>query len=231
MSRLSLQVGYDKKIKELGDLIQAEAQKLQKVLEAKDSALLETRKLKEQKTSLEIVLVSLENKIKEKENNLNQLIEREGIFLSSIKKEINQEKDKLKETKSLLEEKNLDLDSLTKLSFELNKFIEKEGDIRIQYLDQKQKLDKAQDEYKEISKEAKTEKEFLEIKNKELDSYKEYVINLYGKLASYVKTANDSIKFVNTYFEENGVPIEFKLPPGEIIQVDFDNFNIKKTDT
>lgn len=231
MSRLSVKLEYEKKAAELRKLISVEAIKLQDVVDQKIFALSEINALSSRKTALLGVLAGLEAKIKEKKEELNQLIERELSFVSSIKTETDSKKKKLNDTDKLLEEKNKDLETLTKLSLELNKFIEKEGDIRTQYLKQKEKLEESSKEYNKIENKVKTEKEFLEIKNKELDSYKEYVINLYGKLASYVKTANDTIKFVNNYLEENGVPIEFKLPPGEIMEINFDNFNIKRTDT
>lgn len=231
MSRLSVKLEYEKKAAELRKLISVEAIRLQNVVDQKISALSEINALASRKTDLLGVLASLETKIKEKKDELNQLIERELSFVSSIKIETDSKKKKLNDTDKLLEEKNKDLETLTKLSLELNKFIEKEGDIRIQYLKHKEKLEESSKEWNKIENKVKSEKEFLEIKNKELDSYKEYIINLYGKLASYVKTANDTIKFVNDYLEENGVPIKFKLPPGEIMEINFDNFNIKRTDT
>lgn len=227
MSRLSLQVSYDNKINELRKLIEVEAQKLQKTIEAKDSALLELNKLREHKTTLNRVLVDLEKQIKEKQENLNQIIEKESNFLSSIKKETEKERKTLTETQINLEKVNEELDLLTKLSLELEKFVKKEGDVRIQYLDIKEKLENSIKQYENIVKTSKTEKESINREGKELDAYKEYVIDVYGKLASYVKVANETIKYVNDYLEENGTPIQFELPPGEIIKIDFNNFNKK----
>ena len=71
------------------------------------------------------------------------------------------------------------------------------------------------------------EKDSLELKNKELDAYKTYLADLYGKLATYVVVAKETVEWVNEELKKKKVPINFGFPPGEILGIDFNNFDKK----
>lgn len=231
MSRLSVQVQYDKKIEELHKLIAEEAKKLQNVIDERDFLLLEIKNLSSRKTALGRVIADLETQTKEKQEVLNQLVLRETSFINSAKVELNKEKSSLEEFKKLREKLQEELQGLNKVTSELNRFIQKEGDIKQRYLQEKEKLQQTETKTKEITIKTSEELEKLDRKNKELDIYKQYLTDLYGRIASYIKVAEESVIFVNEFMEKNQVPMKFELPPGEIISIDFNNFDIKPVDT
>ena len=231
MSKLSSHLKYEAKAKELRKLVDIEALKLQKAVEAKDSALLEVNSLKEKKTLLSNTINNLEIKIKEKQDNLNQLMERENGFLHSTKMELDKEKEALSEVKEKLEEYRKKIEELSKISVELNGFVKKTENIRVLYQKQQEDLNFIEKRHKELEERAEILKKYMISANKELDDYKKYLSDLYGKLASYVTTAKDTILQINEMLEEKKIPIVFDLPPGEVIKINFDNFNIKRIDT
>jgi len=231
MSKVSLQVQYDNKISQLRGLIEVEAKKLQDVIEAKDSALLEVRNLGERKAALNKTIGELEEKIKEKQNELDQIIKRELSFVSNIAKELVKEKNSLSEVKETLKVTNAKLSEATIASAEVDNFIKKGSKARILYLEAEQKFKLSEKQYLEFKNKTNEERESLETKNRELDAYKEYIRDLYGKLASYVTVTKETVEYVNELLKKSSVPINFGLPPGEIMEIDFDNFNIKRTDT
>ena len=113
----------------------------------------------------------------------------------------------------------------------MHRLIKREGEIKIQYLSHKESLINSEKEYKDIKDKLQSEREYLDNKNKELDFYKEYVKAIYGKLASYVNVAKGTIEDINKVIQETGTPIQFDLPPGEIIKIDFNNFDKKRIDS
>jgi len=227
MSRLSVNINYQKKLAEIIALIEKEAQNLQKVLDKKDLILFEIKELTNRKTTLIKGIADLEQSIKEKGNSLNQLVARRTSFLSSIKKETDKEKKSLKEIKNNLNKTIKEFDSLNTVASELNNFIKKETELRSKFIKQQKKLNTAKRKNKEIITETQKELAFISKKNKEFDKYKQYLIDFYGKVASYVKSAKETVEYVNTFLKKNEIPIEFDLPPGEVIKIDIDNFDKK----
>ena len=231
MSRLSVKIEYDKKVSELREMVDQEAKRLQDVVDKKEGINLEIKILSDKKTILTRGIAGLEQEIKEKQEALNQLVNRESSFVSSVKTELSKEKDDLKQTKDSLGNLTDKLNETKIVASEIDTFIKKEADARVKYLDQEEKLKLSQREFKEI--ESKTELDMKELvkRTKELDTYKQYISDLYGKLASYVKVANETVESVNSYLKEKNIPMEFGLPPGEIVKIYFNNFNIRKTDS
>ena len=54
---------------------------------------------------------------------------------------------------------------------------------------------------------------------------KSYISNLYGKLASYTRVAKETLEYVNKHLEETGTPLVFRVPEGEKIEINVDNFD------
>jgi chromosome segregation ATPase len=231
MSRLSVKIEYDKKVEQLQKLVQEEAIKLQDVIDQRDEILLNIKELSNRKTALGGVIVDLEKRVKEKEEVLNQLMVKESSFVNSVKIEFNKEKSSLEEIKKIKEKAKEELQGLNKVTSELNEFIKKEGNVKQKYLEEEKKLHFTQKENKEKVLEVNEKLKEFERKNKEFDIYKQYLTDLYGRLASYVKVAQESIVYVNEFMIDNEVPMKFDLPPGEIIKIDFNNFNNKRVDT
>jgi len=231
MSRLSIQVQYDKKIEELHQLLAKEAKKLQYVIDERESVLFEMKNLSRRKMALGKVIADLEKQTKEKKEVLNQLMERESSFVSSVKLELNKEKSSLEEIKKIKDKTKEELKGLNKVTSELNEFIKKEEDVRKKYLKERKELHLTQNENKKITIDTDSKIKELDRKNREMDVYKKYLTDLYGRIASYVKVAQESITSVNEFMEKNEVPLKFELPPGEVININIDNFNIKPVDT
>ena len=224
MSRLSVKLAYDKKIAEIHDLFEKENKKFQDLIEKKDRAILELEETKQRKATLGGLLVNLDSRIKEKKEEFDGLREKERKFVSSVKQELKQEESSLKKAKENLDQTTDDIDEMTKIAIELREFLNKESDARIRYLEAQEKLNISERKYLIFQSKTEKEKEDLIIKNKEFDVYKEYLKDLYGRLASYVVVAKETVDWVNEYFKKNKTPIHFDLPPGEILKINFDNF-------
>jgi len=227
MSHLTVKLEYDRKVAELQEMVAKEAKKLQDTVDVRDAVILEMKQLSNHKTIMLRGIAGLDEEIKKKTNILNQLIVTEESYISSSKKELNKEKESLVNTKHQLSELTDKLSELNLVAKEINQFIELEADARNKYLEEKEKLEISKRTSKKISENVTKALEKADKKNRELDNYKQYIADLYGKLATYVRVARETVETANSYFKENGVPIEFGLPPGEIVKIDFDKFNIK----
>ena len=58
-------------------------------------------------------------------------------------------------------------------------------------------------------------------RQKEMDAFKQYLTDFYGKVATYTKAAEETIAYINDQVERH-VPLRFKLPK---VPVTMDNFN------
>lgn len=231
MSRLSVKLEYDKKVAELVSMVESKAKELQNVTEAKDVAILEVRQLGERKAALGKVLVVLEGKIKEAQEHLDQTVAREGHFVSSVKVELKKEKDSLKEVSETLEKTTERVNEMSPIAKELEQFLEKESTAQAKWLEAEKKLNASVKQYLDMKAQADADREDIAKQNQAQDAYKNYLTDFYGKLATYVRVAKETVEWVDEELEKRGVPVRFDLPPGEIMQIDFNNFNKKPTDT
>lgn len=223
-SKLENQIKYDAKVAELRGLIETEARKLQDAIEAKDCALRDVLELGERKSRLAKEIVELEGKKKEELKALEQAIARNSKFAEASAEELKKEKDALKAILQVISDNRLKMEELGKIVKDTELFVSKESEARSRFLDQQSKLTTSEKRHKELdSKIRNEEKQILEDK-RSLDDMKAYLQDLYGKLAIYTEVAKDTIEYVNKHMEETGTPLQFHLPPGEILQVDFDNF-------
>lgn len=231
MSRLSVQLQYDKKVAELVSRVEAKAKELQNVTEAVDLAILEVRQLGERKATLGKVLNDLEAKIKGAQEHLSQVIDREQHFVDSVKKELTKEKSALKETTEILEKTTERINEMSPIAKQLEQFLKNESNAQAKWLEAEKKLNGSVKKYLDMKAQADADREDIAKQNQAQDAYKEYLEDLYGKLATYVRVAKETVEWVDQELEERGVPVRFDLPPGEIMQIDFNNFNQKRTDT
>ncbi len=225
MSKLSVKLGYDAKVAELQKAVATEARRLQDATEAKDTALREVRELGERKAKLVGVIEKLDREILEKREVLNSLVDRESHFVSTVKQELRKEKTALEEVRGLSAQVAGHLEELNSAAREIDGFIKREGEARLKFLSQKDKLAFIENRYEAVEKTIEQERKALEAEQKDLDAFKTYCADLYGRLASYAVTAKETIEYVNEYLKEKDVPLRFGLPPGEIAEVTFENFN------
>lgn len=229
-SRLLNQVEYDKKVAELSDKVKLKAIELQNVTESVDSAKLHLKELSERKATLVKVLSTLEFQIKDKEEYYSYLLAKEYDLLSDIKRDLARENVTLDETKKLLSKTIEFLEEKQSVVSETKNFLDRNASIRESYVELSEKLSVAQKDLEKVTAEASSINENLSQRNVQLDSYKEYLTGFYGKVSTYVKLAKDTVEFLNKELETKTIPMVFGNID-ELIEINFDNFNIKKSDS
>lgn len=217
---------YEKKILELRGLVQTEAKNYQNVLEAKDIALKEIRETREEKSRIEGVITKLQTQKAEEEEALKQTIDKKTAFVDSIKVELKKEKTALKQTTDILSETSQKVAELMPVVKEIEAFISKESDARERFLQAETIFNTSKTKTEKIIGVAQKEKADLEEKRQSFEGLKTYVSDLYGKLASYVVLAKETLNYVNDTLAQKEIPLEFEIPDGqEILKINIDNFN------
>lgn len=214
-----------RKLAELRTEIKTGNKVIQDIEQLKESSLPELKTLAERKSLLVGEIEALKNKKLAEQETLDEIIEKQTTFVNSIQREIEKEKTTLSEVRKVLKQTIDEMDNLLTVSRELKNFINQESDARIRYLEARSKLDITEQERNQILTQVDKEKKELTDKQKNLEGIKTCVTELYGKLAMYVMTAQDTIEYVNEHLKQTGTPIVFGLPQGEMIEVDLDNFN------
>lgn len=225
MSKLSLHLESQKKIAEIRTLVEVEAKKLQNAVEAKDSSLRDIQTLTERKSMLVGQLADIEKQIKVKEQILAETIEKKTKFIDSAKTELKHEKSSIKENQKALQEITKETEEIKKVAKELKVFIKKAEKARLEYLKTQEKLGKVQRELQEATPLLKKEKEEIKKEKKDLDVMKDYVNEAYGKLASYTEKAKETLEYVNEHLKETGTPLVFRVPEGQLLEINIDNFD------
>lgn len=225
MTRLSVHLAYEAKTAELRGLVELEAKKLQDVIEERDSCLREVRTLADRKDSLMRQLGNLEKSIQEAEQALTQTIDQKTKFVDTAKVELQKEKKSLGNIQAVLTKTLEEIEEITIVSREIKEFMLKESDARLRWLSEKQRLNESKKEYEERMKTLKQQELSTKENKKELEDLKTYLTDFYGKIASYTKSAKETLEYINEHFEKTGTPLHFRIPEGEVLQIDIDNFN------
>ena len=213
--------------KSLSDLelkIKEAERSLQETIQRKDQVFVP---IKEERAKEKIKLHNVREELKKREahRDICELVEGKEQILLSIKEQTAQEKKKLAEMREISQKASGELENLLRVSEELQKFV-REGDaVRKQFLEEQERLGKSRNEYAVITEETKKQKQDIAQEKKDLDGMKKYVSDLYGKLASYVNSAKETLEYVNEQLEEKGTPIVFRIPEGEILEINLDNFD------
>ena len=216
---------YEKKILELRTRRDDEARLFNKMVEAKETAIREHREWVERKALLVKQVEKLKSEIIEKEEHLQQILDRKNAFLDNAKLDLKRERESVNEARKIHRKTTDELEAILPVVKEFKEFIEKEQNARQRWQEEQSKADKAETTYKEVSQKTEQGKAELLTKEREMEIKKTYLVNLYGKLATYVVTAKETIEYVNEYLEKNGIPMKFNVPGNEIIEVTLDNFN------
>lgn len=226
MGKLQAQLQYEAKAEELRNLVKTEAIKLQNVLESKETATKNLAELAEQKSRLLKQISDLQLQIIEAEKLLDQTIKRKTKFIDTAKVELAKERSSVEETRKNLSLLITQAQEFSVIVDELKGFIAKEIDARTKYLEEQKKFQTFHDKNSKIIAGFEAEKKMLAQEKEENDRVKKYLSDFYGKIAQYVTVAKQTVIDVNKALEEN-VPLRFGVPPGEIIEINFDNFNQK----
>ena len=224
MSKLSVQLEYDRKIKELHSLVEQEAKKLQNEIDKRNETLFEIKRLSDKKIVIVNVLSDLEGKVVEKEKHLNRLIDMEQEFLSSIKKEQNREKEKYLVIKRDLGGLDKRVEETRGVVEEINSFLKKNKNARSDFIKESAKLDIVKGVSRKMIDRVVQELEKIDKRNDDLDRYKRYILDIYGKMASYVKVMNETVEYVNMSLKNNEIPIRFGALKDKIFEIDINNF-------
>ena len=166
-----------------------------------------------------------ELKKKEAQRDIYALIENKEQVLASLKEQTKQEKKRLAESQKVFKKFSGELGNLLRVSKELQDYVDQGEKFRNDFHKEEERLGKSRQEYKSISTETEKQKQEIAREKKELDTMREYVSDFYGKVASYVRSAKETLEYVNEQLEEKGTPVVFRVPEGEIIEVNLDNFD------
>ncbi len=217
---------YEKKILELRSVIETEAKNLQNIVEGKENAIRETEQARKEKSRIEGVISNLKIDQKEADEALQETISRKTKFIESTKTELKKEKGALKETTNILEETSAKISALMPVVREIETFLGKESNARERFLQAESIFVTSKEKTEKIVRKAQKERIEAEEKIKSLDGIKTYVSDLYGKLASYVRVATETLEYVNETLEKKEVPLQFEIPEGEkVLKIEFNNFN------
>ncbi len=167
---------------------------------------------------------NLEKNKKEEQRALDEVIERKTKFLDTTKQDLKKEKESLEVIQGFIRQKVQEIEDLTRVSKELKEFIVKKSEVKVEYLEIKDGLGALKKEYQETIITLQKEKEEVRESQRSLDGTKTYLSDLYGKLVAYTNVAKETLEYVNKHFEKTGTPLIFKIPKGEILEIDIDNF-------
>ena len=213
--------------KSLSDLelkIKEAERALQETIQRKDQVFVPI-KAERQKEKTKLHNIREELKKKEAHRDLCELVEGKERVLLSIKEQTAQAKKKLTEMQNISQKASGELENLLRVSGELQKFVDGRDVIKKQFLEEQERLGKSRHEHTVITAETTKQKQEISQEKKELDTMREYVADFYGKVASYVRSAKETLEYVNEQLEEKGTPVTFRIPEGEILEINIDNFD------
>lgn len=225
MSRLSVHLKKQNDIAKVRSQIEAVAAELQDVTEAKDSARQAVKQLVEQKSRLTKEITALENRIEDRKETIEALVERKKAVYESAKQQTREEKERLKEKQKALKQTVAEIDNVQTVAHDLQKSLNLLEAQRKEFQTLHAEAEKARKEYHTVSPKIQKEKAEMAAAEESLASMNKTVTDLYGKLASYVQVAKKTLTHINEQLEEKDIPLVFKVPEGEVIEIDIDNFD------
>lgn len=225
MTRLSNHLRAQRKVAEIADMIEREAARLQDASEAKESEIRAVRVLIDRKARLVSEIAALEQDIKGRKAHIVSLTNQKKEALASHKKQAEQERKRLRTASKELEKVLEQIANVQVIANDLQQSILQVERKRQEYREVHDKAAKARKEYKEVHPRIEKEKVEIVAAERGLASMNQTVMDMYGKLASYVQTAKKTLKYVNEELEKQDIPVVFDVPEGDIIEIDIDNFD------
>ena len=98
----------------------------------------------------------------------------------------------------------------------LEEFIGRESDVLKRYPIEKKKLDTVLIEVQELRQEFVEKKEWMAVRNKELDDYQEYVKDYSGRLTSNIHKVHQITALMNQKMKRENILIRLELPVNKI---------------
>lgn len=182
--------------------------------------------------TLEARKAQLKNKNLQLEQDVQysaQLLEAEQVkqeeMVVSLKREQKQEQERLQVIKQTLEQLINQITELKPVAKELQNFVLRELKAREKYLTEQTKLNKAEQRYVVITKDITKQQAMIAEEKQAVDGMKDYAKDLYGRLASYVRVAKETIAYVNEELVKHNAPLRFSPPPDNLLIVDMYNFD------
>ena len=213
---------YELKVKALQGMVQEEAQRLQNMVELKDSALREVRSLGARESELNKQSEKLGAEIKEKKLVLESIINTQTKYIESSKQELKKEEERLAFIRKEIETESLKLAEIQNAYKEIKGFFSKEEGAKIKYLEIQQKLITAQKEEEKINKELTQEKAEIEQQRKELDFSMEQMKEFSGHLTHNLNKVRMATEELNERLKTNNIPVRFGLPPTKMKIIAFE---------
>lgn len=221
MARVS-NTPYVDKIADLNKQVNEEARKLQKLQEGKDNFLKDFSEIVGKKARLLKQISALEQKVLEEKDVLGEIKDTKRYLVNAVKVELKQETEKLKTTNHHLAELSLRTEELESIVLELSKFIDKNKEARQEYLTEKEKLENVKKENIVISTDTLKKSEEVVKQNKQLDDYRQAMIDWSGRLTTGLHKVREATKELNERLDKEGIPVVFDLPPEQKITVPFE---------
>lgn len=216
---------YEKKIAELHNEISKEAKLLQDATEKKESELREIALLIERKGKIATLNFKLQGEIALSQEALETSIETKGKFLSESEKELRRRKEESKNLEKVISNLQDRAEEMKSVVAEVEAFVSNGVDAHQKWLEEQDKLNAVEKKHEKLMSEMNEKERFMREEKKSLDGMKDYLKDFYGKVATYVAVAKETIEQVNEALEKN-TPIRFQLPPGEKeLEIDFKDFN------
>ena len=205
----------------LSDEVNLKARELQGLNESVDLAKAKLAELATSERRLGAEMTELEQKVKEKKGALGELAEKELALVAHVEKELSDKNISLAVATTCLEDVNKKLAETSGLLKERQDYLSKTEKAREEYVTQKSLLDQAMTDYLAITTKAKEELAQVAKEKTEMGEYKTYLDEFYGKVATYVATAKDTLEVVNEALAK-GTKLRFKVP-NDLMTMD--NFN------
>ena len=192
------------------DLIQEE---LNRISELKNSKALTFKELN--------VSVAKRNELSGKIAELER--DSQGILTTiseTISNSISNESLSLERTDRFFEAYTSRLKDLEKQATELEEYVAKEKNAHDRFIAEETKLSEAIKSRDAAITKAEEETKRIQEQTRGLDGLKTYLTDFYGKVATYVKVANETVEEVNKALAEKKVPLKFDHVP----KIDLSNF-------
>lgn len=212
-------------VEELAKRVNEKARELQNVQESVDAAHRKIADLQQHEQRLRKDADALEAQIKERREALDALIQLEYKFLSNIKTERSKESEALEKIRKGISELSQEQSVLGMMTDDARTFAAYRDEYKKEYLDVKAKFEAAEQAKQEALRMTETLFRDASVRQKEMDYFKQNLTDFYGKVATFVRTAEETLEFVNQELERKGTPIRFAIPEGQIMEFTLENFN------
>jgi len=208
--------GLQRDTNTLTENIDEQKQELKTLAVEKTQTLLEMKDPQREQERLTSKNKKLTTQVSEAQVAFKAESEKKKKLPASIEKQVTEQTERFnllnERTDELSEEvTNLEIDKT-----ELQDYITKGGHIRIQYEDEKEKLDEVRREVQTLRNEAMETRSWMKTRTKELDDYKEYMKDYSGRLTSSKQMVAQITEMMNRKMKTENIKIRLELPVDKV---------------